>query len=229
MAQLHKSGAAMSRSWLVFAHPELKTQWNALQQQSATDAVARNAKEAAEIEGDLFAKLTHALSGAQTIIAARAALEKQLKSNIISYIEQGYLFAFGYELPRTLSSIPQSIPNEAWAGKCNWSENTLSFKGLQFVDVRLTTRDIRNTILDRGVVDKTPTNSAGRRGVGSAIKAAFKELNKAGEINPQKSMSSHFPKIREFLEQKYPDLPVPPAQLSEKTLYRHLSIFFNDL
>lgn len=219
----------MSRSWLVFAHPELKTQWTALQQQSALDTISQNVKEAAEIEGDLQAKVTHAFSGAQAIHSARGELEKKLKSNVTSYIEQGYLYAFGYELPRTLSSTPQPIPSEAWAGKCNWSESSLSFKGLRFVDVSLTTRDIRNTILNRGVVDKTPTNSAGRRGVESAIKAAFNELNKAGEINPKKSMSSHFPKLREFLEQNYPDLPVPPARLKKNTIYKYFSPLFKDL
>lgn len=75
-----------------------------------------------------------------------------------------------------------------------------SFKGLWFVDVSLIIWDIRNMILNWGVVDKILINFVGCCGVESVIKVVFNELNKVGEINFKKFMSLYFFKLWEFFE-----------------------------
>lgn len=140
-----------------------------------------------------------------------------------------HLYGFGYELPRSLSSVPVAIPKEAWAGKCDWTNGTLTYRGLEFVDIRLTTNRIRNEVLERGFVDKTPTNPAGRPGVGPAIKSAFHTLQNEGQIDPNASLLSHYPKIKAWLELNKPDLPVPPAHIYNETIRKYISPLFKDL
>lgn len=229
LERLHRAGVSLSKSWLGYAHPELKAEWQELQKPSAIDALHNGIEAAKNMDGDLAAKAAHALEGTQAILSARADLETKLKANILSYVSGGHIHGFGYELPRSVSSSPVAIPKAAWAGKCDWANGTLSFRGLEFVDVRLTTNRIRNDILERGNVDKTPTNPAGRPGVGSAIAEAFKALDKAGEINVRASQASHYPKVRAWLELHKPDLPVPPAHLSDKTIYKYFSPLFKGL
>lgn len=227
--QLHAAGADMRRAWTLYAQPNLKAKWQDLQKQSALDAFVQDVEAAATMDTGVTGKLVHGLARGQAIITARSDLERTLKTNILSYISKGYLHGFGYVLPRSLTSVPVAIPKEAWKGKCNWTEATLKFRGLEFADVRLTTNRIRNEILKRGVVDKTPTNRAGRPSVGSAIEAAFHALLKEGEIDSAASQSSHYPKVRTWLELNEKDLSVPPAHISRQTLYRHFSPLFRGL
>jgi len=229
MERLHRSGVSLSKSWLTYAHPDLKTEWQDLQKQSPMEALQKDALAASEIDGDMTAKLTHAFSGFGKLTGARSDLKNKLQANTLSYVSGGHLRGFGYELPRSVSSSPVAIPKAAWAGKCDWANGTLSFRGLEFVDVRLTTNRIRNEILERGVVDKTPTNPAGRPGVGNAIAEAFDALHKAGQIDASASQASHYPKVRAWLELNKPDLPVPPAHLSDKTMYKYFSPLFKGL
>ena len=229
LERLHAAGVELQTAWVRYAHPDLKAEWQRLQGQSALEALSRDAQSASEVEGDIAAKLSHAVAGSQAILSSRAALERRLKTATLSYIAQGHLHGFGFDLPRAVSSAPVAIPKAAWAGQCDWSSGALSFKGLEFVDIRLTTNRIRNETLERGQVDKTPTNPAGRPGVGAAIVEAFHALHKAGEINASASQSSHYPKVKAWLELNKPDLSVPPASISEKTLYKYFSPLFKDL
>lgn len=229
MERLHRSGAALSQSWLLYARPDLKTQWQELHQQSALEALSKGIEAAAEMEGDTATKAAHALAGPQAILSARGALERTLKANIQSYISDGHLHGFGYELPRSLSSVPVAIPKAAWAGKSDWNNGTLSFRGLEFADVRLTTNRLRNEILERGNVDKTPAKPSGRPSLGPAITKAFKALNEAGKINPTRSQKSHFPLVREWLSTNDTGLSSDPSQITDEGIRAHFSILFNAL
>jgi len=88
---------------------------------------------------------------------------------------------------------------------------------------------IRNEILERGNVDKTPVRSPGRPGVRQAIEDAFHALNDAGRIDPKASQMSHYPKVRDWLEKNRPDLKVSPAHMSGKTINKYYASLFNEL
>jgi hypothetical protein len=229
LLQLHAAGVPIQQAWLKYAPADLQTKWKQLQSQSAIEAFSEGVEAASQAEGDIQAKFQQALSGAQKILTARADLQRRLKANTLAYIAKGHLHGFGFELPRYLASVPVAVPKSAWVGKCDWSLGTLNHQGLELVALRLTTNRIRNEILGRGVVDQTPTKPAGRPAVGPAINAAFEALSKTGEIDPRASQSSHYPKVRAWLELNKPDLAVPPSSISEKTLYRYFSPFFKEL
>lgn len=211
-------------------HPDLKPKWKAASEKSAPEAFAQDAAAVAELEdASVLEKATLLFSGSQKILTERETMKKELRATILHYIETGVLFGYGFESPRSLSSTPVEIPKLLWRGNCNWDASALEAQGLKFIEIRLTTVHIRNDILGRGNVDTTPTSAAGRPSVGLAIKAAFHSLNKAGEINVKASQGSHYPKVRGWLELNYPNLSVSPAQMSDKTIQRHFSVFFNDL
>ncbi len=225
MERLHRSGASLSKSWLYFAHPDQKAQWQELRQKSSMDLIKRDATAADKIDGDGFAKLAHAFSGFSKLASARSELEATLKANVLSYISKGYVLGFGYELPRTVSSVPVAVPKEAWSGKCDWDKGTLSFRGLEFVDVRLTNNRIRNEILERSYVDRTPPRAVGRPSIVKDIQAAIHALDEAGEIDTEASQKSHFPKAQRWLELNRPNLD----PISYETFRKNFSPFFNDL
>ena len=174
-------------------------------------------------------KLQLLLQKPQEILTARGKVEKKLKQNILSYISHGHAHAYGFEAPRKVADAPVPIPKSTWAGRVDWGEHTLSHEGLEFVEVRITTNRIRNEILDRGDVKMKAPTPAGRPTVGPAIKATFKALEKAGEIDISASQQSHYPKIQAWLELNAPDLNVPAAKISGKTIHRYFSPLFKDL
>lgn len=229
LERLHRAGVALSNSWLTYAHPDLKTEWQDLQKHSPIEALQKDALAASELDGDMTAKLTHAFSGFGKLTGARSDLKNKLQANTLSYVSGGHLHGFGYELPRTVSSVPVAIPKAAWAGKCDWTNGTVSFRGLEFVDVRLTTNRIRNEILERGNVDRTPPRAVGRPSVAKDIMAAIHALHQAGEIDPTASQKSHFPKALQWLELNRPNLDPAPNAISYETFRKQFSPFFNDL
>ncbi|WP_282181766.1 hypothetical protein [Aliiroseovarius marinus] len=229
LMQLHRSGVAMSRSRLTYATPKQKTDWHALQQQSIPDALAEGAKSAAATDGQMSTKLAHLFSGSNQILAARSNLIGKLQSDVLSYVSKGHLHGYGYELPRYVSSTPVAIPNEAWNGKLDWIKGTLNYHGMQFVDVRLTTNRIRNEVLRRGNVDRTPPSAVGRPSVSEDILEAFNALSDADEIDTSKSLKWHYPKVRRWLELRKPQLPTPPKYISDETIRKNISPLFKEL
>lgn len=219
----------LSRVWVEYGEPKLKARWTELQKVSAITAFDEAAQQVGDAECSPMEKLQVLLHKPTEILTARAEVEDKLKQNILSYISQGHAHAYGFEAPRKVADAPIPIPKSTWAGKVDWNKRTLSHQGLEFVEVRITTNRIRNEILDRGNVKMEPPTSAGRPTVGPAIQAAFKALEKAGEIDISASQQSHYPKIKAWLELNAPDLNVPAAKISGKTIHRYFSPLFKDL
>lgn len=193
------------------------------------EAFTKGAMAAAEQEDNLAKVFTQALTEPRRILDARADLEKRLKANIRAYIKQGFLHGFGFETPRRVASVPVEIPKEAWAAQCDWNASTLEFRGLNFVDVRLTTTRYREESVRGQVILQAPTKQPGRPTVGPDIEAAFHALLEAGEIDIEKSQLSHFSKVATWLEINRPELSVAAGDISEKTFRSHLSPLFKAL
>jgi len=227
---LWRAGVYVGRSWVTYAHPDLKARWDALKEESAIDAFAKGMEQAATSEAARFEKFNQAFAGTRDILTKRAALKNELQKNILGYVAKGYLHGFGYELPRSTAALPVAIPKSAWSGRLDWDNSALSYQGIELCAVRLTTNRIRNEILDRGHVPPAPSTKArGRPSIGPDIEAAFHALNRAGEIDPSKSAKSHFVKIRKWLELNRPNLLVPAASISSEAIRAHFAPLFNGL
>ena len=229
LLRLWRSSYALSRAAFIFASPEDQAKWKALKDVSAIEAFQAGAVEASKGQPDFSAAVIQAMKAPSKILRDRAEHTDKLQQDVLKFIEGGLLHGFGFEPPRRLDSVPVPIPKRAWSDHIDWEKNSLTFESMQFVEVRLTTNRIRNEILERGQVDKTPVNAPGRPGVRSDIEDAFQALKDTGSIDPKASQSSHYPRVRAWLERNRPDLDVPPAQMSEKTIHKYFSPLFNEL
>lgn len=226
---LWRISVPLSCVWVEYGEPKLKARWEELQKVSAITAFDDAAQQVRDAECSPVEKMQMLWKKPQEILTAREEVERKLKQNILTYISQGHAHAYGFEAPREVANAPVYIPKSTWAGKVDWYERTLSHQGLEFVEVRITTNRIRNEILDRGNVTVKAPTPAGRPTIGPSIQAAFKALEKSGEIDLSASQRSHYPKIQAWLELNAPDLNVPAAQISDKTIHKYFSPLFKDL
>ncbi|WP_320179501.1 hypothetical protein [Roseovarius pacificus] len=229
LLKLWRISYSLSKAAFTFARAEDQAKWKALHENSAIEAFRKNLEAASDSEDDGFAKFGKALSTPQKIIAERTDHITKLQRDVLRYIRNGHLHGYGFETPRTLNAVPVAIPKQAWAGKIEWDKNALTFESIKLVEVRLITKRIRNEILGRGNVDPSPTNAPGRPSTRQDIEAAFHALHKAGEINPSKSQSSHFPKVRAWLDLHRPDMDASEDGLNDETIRRHFSRNFKYL
>lgn len=234
LAALWKNGVDLARSWVTYANPDLKARWLACQKRSAAtafaDAVTAAATDAHVTSGNAFEKVTNALAPANEIIRERTALQAEMRAAILDHLRTGQLFAYGFEPPRKLASVPVALPVSVWTGKIEWDLNRVTHAGLTFEQVRLTTRRIRNTILERGHVTAAgKTLKVGRPSVGEQITTICNQLVAEGLVDTRRSQKSHFPAIRESLNNRYPDQIAGFGQVSDKTIGRYFSNIFKDL
>ena len=155
-------------------------------------------------------------------------LLKKASKQILQRLQDGRYRAFGFDRPRTMDTIPVQIPRDAWSDSTSLDSNNLHYQSMTLIDVRIrmapksADMEVKKQLLEE-------TKRPGRPSVAPAIKAAFHALNKTGEIDPDASQMSHYPKVRNWLELNYPNLPVPPAHISDNTLQKHFSPLFNTL
>lgn len=224
--KLWNAGVPVSTSWEVYAQPELKQAWNAISSQSALEALEQGALNVGDTDLSLHEKIALASSGAQKILSERTALMNTLRANILNYIKQGQLFAYGFEQQRTLSSIPIEVPASLWKGKCDWQASKLTAQSLNFIEIRLTTKRIRDEIM---CGEAPQTKTVGRPSIGAYITAAFAGLNEAGRINTSNSAISHFPMVREWIKNNRPDCHLKANTIGDEGIRAYFAPLFKDL
>lgn len=227
--RLWRASYPLSRSWLGFASGEDQARWKELLEVSAMETLFVGLKAASESDVDDSQKILQASSGSQKILSDRKAHKEKLQQSVLKSIEGGYLHGFGFEPPRTLDTVPVAIPKRAWLGKKDWEKDTLTFESIKLIEVRLITNARRNEILEHGQVDKTPARSPGRPGIRRAVEDAFEALQEAGKIDTGKSMKSHFPAVRHWLNINRPDLSAPAATLTDEGIRAYFSPKFKGL
>lgn len=134
-------------------------------------------------------------------------------------LARGELVACGFEAPRKLDSRPILLSPAMFEGYIAWDKGTLSHEGLQFVEVRLAETSAHPPAL------KAP----GRPTIKHAIEEAFRALQDAGEIDPNKPAGTHYPKVRNWLRKHRTDLPKDPMSISNEGIRAHFSPLFNAL
>jgi predicted metal-dependent hydrolase len=220
---------ALNSAWLTYAHPDLKSQWQALKQQSPLEALTKGAEAAAKTEGDFLEKVSKAITEPSRIYGERAELEKRLKTNILIYIKSSQLHGFGFETPRKLASIPVPIPQGAWAGRLDWTTGTLHFRGLDFVNIRLATNRYREEISGLAELKAPPQKKSGRPTIKSLVNNAFADLQERGLIDVCASALSHYPLVRQWIQNQDHDRNFNAKNLSDEGIRAHFSPLFKEL
>lgn len=234
LQSLWQSGYPLHSTWLGFAKTEQRAKWDELKTKSAIQALSDSVKDAPRPDEpnpltDVGA-MQRLLQPAQTIVQARLDLKKEMQSNILAYLKDERLFAYGFEPPRKLSSIPVPLPRESWSGVYDWDESAIKYAGLDFVQVRLITREARNEIL--GAREPSPVVNPplkGRPSVAPQILVAAQAMLASGQIDISRSAKSHFQEIRNWLRGNAQDLPVAPDEINDETIRRVFAPVFNEL
>lgn len=224
--KLWHAGVPVSASWEIYAQPELKQAWKIISSQSALEALKQGALNVGVNDLPLHEKIALASSGAQKVLSERTTLMNKLKANILNYIKQGQLFAYGFEQQRTLSSVPIEIPASLWKGKCDWQASKLTAQSLNFIEVRLITKRIRDEIM---CGEAPQIKTVGRPSIGIYINAAFAGLNEAGMINTSNSAISHFPMVREWIKNNRPDCHMEASAIGDEGVRAYFAPLFKNL
>lgn len=222
----------LSKSAETFATHVYKDEWKAALERRGDklwfEELKASAVEAKESGKDGLESLHHAVMSLHDKSTPQTNLLARAKETLVVHLLSGTYRGFGFDRPRTLDTNPVRIPAECWKGVVSWSANELSYRSLKFREVRVRMMPEANDPVLKDLYKTAPVK-AGRPSVGPDIEAAFHALNKAGEIDPKASQMSHYPKFRRWLELNRPNLPVPPARISNNTLQKFFSPLFNDL
>ncbi|WP_416369866.1 hypothetical protein [Tritonibacter mobilis] len=193
-------------------------------------SMANDAAKAALLVGKNAKDTGMAMTQAASDLAkARLDWRNRRQGVLLKWLQSAQLIAYGFEPPRRMDSQPVEIPATYWTGRVQWDECKLTVQGLEFIEIRIVTRQVRDEIQSRERNDLTTPQAAGRPTVGPAIKTAFTSLQEGGEIDTNASQQSHYPKVRRWLKENAPSLSVPAEDISDKTMQKHFSPLFNEL
>lgn len=155
----------------------------------------------------------------------KSKLIDSAKELLLNSLHSGTYRGYGFDRPRTTETEPVLVPAECWRGLVSWHKCKVTFQSLAFTEVRIRMIRERNDPLLKEIY-KSVAPKLGRPSVGDDIKLAFYALQKIEEINTDASLTSHYPKIRAWLELNKPNIVIPPVSISDKTMYAHLSKLF---
>lgn len=226
---LWQRGIRLNKAPYSYAPKEDKAEYKRLHETSAITAFSDAMTRMQETGRSGVDAMSEAFSEPQQILSARAKWDDRMRKFILHHLTQGNLFAYGFEPPRKMDSQPVEILPAYWRGHIRWDKASLTVQGLEFVEIRIVLRQLRDEVLNRKKIDLTPPQPAGRPTVGPSVKAAFAALHKAGEIDVTASQQSHYPKIRSWMELNVPNLSVPASEIADQTLQKHFSPLFNSL
>ena len=170
----------------------------------------------------------------------RRRLHDQGAKLIFRWMTTGEVIALGFEKPRSIKDVPVEL-EPRWLEdnpQMNWYRGTLSANSLQFVEVRFITASraekIRAARRQAGpqrvrVADFPHSKPVGRPTVRPQILMALEALERAGELDVSASISSHFPKIRQWLAEHCESIDVGEQTPGGEVIRRVASPYLKDL
>lgn len=227
---LWRAGVPLQSAWEAYATSEARERWGAIKRKSLLQTIVDGLESVAESDLSAHEKFQAGFAPFVSVASAQNGVRGELQAALLGQILDGHLFGFGFEPRRKLASLPVSVPTQVWQGRIEWDKGAVESGSLRFIEVRLITRQVRNEILERPspvAQDAPPTR--GRPAVGPHIEDACKALIAEGRIDPSRSAKSHFDLIRERLDQRADELPVPAGEISFETIRKHFAPHFREL
>lgn len=148
-------------------------------------------------------------------------LEGQVKAKLLS----GDLIAVGFAVPRKPADLPNFVPRDVWQNfhQVDWIHDKLKGSGLEFLSVKLVPKILASRDPDR------TSRRMGRPSVKREVFEAFQAMLEIGEVDVSASMSSHYPRIRTWLCEKYPEHEARFSTLTDEAIRRVISPEFRSL
>lgn len=230
LQKIWANGISMSRSWFAFAPAELKEKWNAAQNKSAMTAFEQGVEEAKMKDRPLAEIFMSGIVGSQEVMTERDKVRESLQTNIANHIKFGRLVSYGFEPPRSLSSVPAAIPPDVWKGHLDWVGSSLSGQSLKFIEVRLISPQKRDQLVDSTLLTaEMDKRQVGRPSIKLHVEQAFAALEKFGRIDVEQSAKAHFPLVREHMRKAHPEQYPENYKLGDEGIRSHFSPLFKRL
>jgi hypothetical protein len=233
------AGIWLSRAAIHFALPEVKVQWQELQQRSAMKEASEALKTLPLQKRTLWDSFDTLLNGAAPVLHARRVILDEAEKALLIGLKAGTYLGVGFEPPRRLSSVPVRIPSQLWQHSPAFDRARLSANSLEFIDIRVldapmfhrVIQDRSKTLSSHKVLlpapEVTPTPAKpGRPSAKPHIEAAFAALEQSGVIDPTKSKRSHYPSITQWITE---NTSYDGARLSDEGIREHFSPLFEAL
>lgn len=216
---LYERGVALSGAPLAYCPDQVRNELASLSQTySLADFLALTfAHTKQDLPGEeqaaAYEQMQHASS-------RRSELERYNKANLLRWLRNRELLAFGYALPRSPGDVPAQIPLDLWQQEPKWSKSTLKGNGLEFVGVRVCLPPQE---------DLPQQDGPGRPSLAMAIHHAFDSLVELDAIDLTQSLRSQYGKIRQRVHLIHPGLTEGDKGMSDNTLQAHLGEKFRGL
>jgi|GEM_PF-921510 len=145
-------------------------------------------------------------------------LKDLLRRQVRGRLRRGELVGLGFAAPRAANAKPEPVPTDVWAGRIEWDKDTVEGNGIRFDGVRIAKAE-----------PEASQRGPGRATLENEIVTAFDSLMASGRIDFSKSLTWHYPRIRETVLSMYPGIVSDPEEgMSPQTLQRHLGRRFKD-
>jgi hypothetical protein len=228
--ELWERGIHLSRAPFAYAPKSEKEEHKRLHGVSAIEA-ATKAVEETQTSGTTGLETFKAMIGASNpILTARTDWNVRMRAFILHHLEHGNLFAYGFEPPRRMDSQSIELPTAYWKGNIRWDKAILSAQGLEFVEIRILSKQLRNELAaEPSAHAELEKPQAGRPSIKLHIHEAFSDLENSGNIDINVSAKSHYPLIREHMRKTHPDLYPKDRKLGDEGIRYHFSPLFNEL
>lgn len=228
--ELWDRGIHLSRAPYAYAPKSEKEEHKRLHDVSAIEA-ATKAVEETQTSGTTGLETFKAMIGASNpILTARTDWNVRMRAFILHHLEHGNLFAYGFEPPRRMDSQSIELPTAHWKGNIRWDKAILSAQGLEFVEIRIISKQIRDELSPKPPADaELEKPQAGRPSIKLHIHEAFSDLKNSSNIDINISAKSHYPLIREHMRNTHPDLYPKDRKLGDEGIRYHFSPLFNEL
>lgn len=226
--ELWEKGVQLNRSPRAFSPKAEKQEYDRLHSLSAMEAFSNAAEQASETGLTGWEAFNASMSSARAITSARSKWDERMRRFVHHHLLHDNLFGYGFEPPRKMDSQPLEIPKVCWNGHIGWEKNTLASDGLEFVHVRLLTKETRLKLLDLSV-QTTTVIKAGRPSIREHVKEAFDDLLANDLIDPSVAAKNHFELLRKWLRAHKPEAGYTSTKPSDEGIRAHFSPLFNEL
>lgn len=188
--------------------------------------------------GDFLGALQKSISETVSLDDERNRLVDLGKRELLKAMAAGDIRAFAFEAPRKRADCPVELMADDFSGSAHfrWDTGELRSQGLHFLETRfISVKRIDDLLLkemeamgNRSLLSEPgPKKQPGRPTMRPHIEAAFRALLADGQIDFTASKIHHFPLVRHWINDNYPDFGVSDAFPNNETIRRYFGPLFD--
>ncbi|MFA8442941.1 hypothetical protein [Yoonia sp.] len=209
--EIWEKGTPLDDAWYAWSNEKLRAEYDALESNSPPQPIAGQSPLAA------MASIVGSYQRAKDAPLKRAKIEDIMKSDLLEWLQEEDLFAYGFPVKPKAARSPRRIGSEFWAKpNINWDQNTAHDQGYRYQRIRI--------IAPEEAPELTLNPKIGRPSKSDLIQ---KHAYLLFEIQPEFINFSHKNKalaVRQSIKKENSDIDVYGKGFHEDTLRKHINI-----